>query len=108
MKILLLMLLFLVNKINSEILFDDSNYTEFHSGNVNIMLSVPHDGQLRPATITNRTADSSNNLLGDYNTRKLGLLIRSRLSQLLTGANRMPFMIFNNLHRIKMDPNRFV
>jgi hypothetical protein len=57
---------FYVNQLNSQqIIFDDNSYTEFHSGNVNILLSVPHDGQLRPTSITNRTADANNNLLGN-------------------------------------------
>ena len=53
------------NQLNSQqIIFDDDSYTEFHTGNVNILLSVPHDGQLRPTSITNRSSDANNNLLG--------------------------------------------
>lgn len=61
----LIFLLFCGNLVSSQqIYFDEDLYTEFHTGTVNILLSVPHDGQLRPSSITNRTADANNNLLG--------------------------------------------
>ena len=90
----------LLNKINSQIFYDDEKYTEFHSGNLNILLSVPHDGLLKPDSITDRASDISNNLKGDYNTRKLGLLIRSKLTSLINDGKKTPFMIFNNLKPI--------
>lgn len=73
-------------------------------GDLNILLSVPHDGMLEPSTITTRITDSSNNLKNDYNTRKFAYFMRDEFKALF--QNKSPFLVINNLHRIKMDPNR--
>jgi hypothetical protein len=83
-------------------------YTEMELGNINLLISVPHDGQLYPVDIQNRTADELNNLKGDFNTRKVAQKLRDELVALFAsvGQSARPFMVYNNLHRVKMDPNR--
>lgn len=96
-------LLSIIFQISTAQIYGNNNYTVFYSGNVNILISIPHDGPLLPSDITNRTSDSAGNLVTDYNTRKLGLFLRDELAKLL---GKTPFAVVNNLHRIKMDPNR--
>jgi hypothetical protein len=78
------------------------NYTQLEVGNLNILLSVPHDGYLRPDDINNRTNDALGNLLNDLNTRKIAQIIRDELMILFlvrNGINARPYIIYNNLHR---------
>ena len=78
------------------------NYTQLEIGNLNILLSVPHDGYLRPEEINNRTTDALGNLLNDMNTRKIAQIIRDELMILFlvkNGVNARPYVIYNNLHR---------
>jgi hypothetical protein len=93
----------------ANILFGHKNYIELELGNVNILLSVPHDGPLRPVDMPDRTHDPYGNVLRDSNTRHFAQVVRDELVLLLSShygfAVRL-FVIYNNLHRIKMDPNR--
>ena len=78
------------------------NYTQLEVGNINLLISVPHDGYLKPENINNRTNDSLGNLLNDLNTRKIAQTIRDELMILFlvrNGINARPYVIYNNLHR---------
>ncbi len=82
-------------------LFGYKGYTEFEFGNINVLLSVPHDGALRPADIPDRT-DPYGNILRDSNTRNFAQVVRDELASLLSnyyGYNVKLFVIYNNLHR---------
>ena len=90
-------------------IYGSNGYTTFMQGNINIMLSVPHDGWLKPTSIPNRTCDPLGNLMRDTNTKNFTLVLVQELSSLLSaqyGFAATPFVVFNNLHRVKMDPNR--
>ncbi len=80
------------------------NYTELHYGNLNILISIPHDGYKKPNNIPDRTSTDAGIL--DYNTFKLGTLLDDELVKLFKLENKKPFLVINNLHRIKLDPNR--
>jgi len=70
---------------------------------------VPHDGPLKPLTIQDRDKDNKGNIKNDLNTRKVAKILRDELATLFLTHNRtraLPFVIYNNLHRVKMDPNR--
>lgn len=86
--------------------YGQNNYIEFYNGNMNLLISVPHDGTFMPHFITNRTSDKSNNLKRDLNTEKIANEIRNHLKVLFNSEGKVPFMIVNKLHRLKMDPNR--
>ena len=78
------------------------NYTQLEIGNINLLISIPHEGYLRPEEINNRTNDALGNLLNDLNTRKIGQIIRDELMILFLankGINARPYVIYNNLHR---------
>ena len=90
------------NSSKTRLIYGHKKYTELELGNVNILLSVPHNGTLRPADIKNRDSDVFGSLKSDNNTRRLGLGVRNELENLfLTRKARhaVPFMIVNNLHR---------
>jgi N-formylglutamate amidohydrolase len=99
-----------MNVINKEfkqvIKYGQNNYTEFLTGNMNLLISVPHDGSEMPDSITSRKSDKSNNLKRDLNTEKIAIEVRNHLKTLFKRERKIPFMIVNKLHRLKMDPNR--
>lgn len=71
-------------------------------GNMNILISVPHDGPLKPDDIHDREKDSNGNYKNDSNTRKVARVLREELSRLFSKDKDLPllpFVIYNNLHR---------
>ena len=101
---ILFLLLSLVFSLNgySQIIFGVNNYTEYHIGNLPIIISVPHGGNLTPAGIPDRTCNSAVNVT-DLNTIELAQQINTAFF-LATGCR--PYIIYNNLHRSKLDCNR--
>lgn len=75
-------------------------------GNINILISVPHDGQLKPESIQDRSKKSIREkgllILNDTNTRQFSKIMKKELSTLFSVNTKIkvsPFVIFNNLHR---------
>ena len=77
-----------------------NRYIEFHVGNLPIILSAPHDGDLEPVEIADRSYGVS---VTDTNTKKLTLAIKNAF---LTKFGKTPYVIINNLKRTKLDANR--
>ncbi|RNA41586.1 pglyrp1 isoform X3 [Brachionus plicatilis] len=102
MKPKTLFLIFLFIYIKSQTISGNKGYTEFEIGNLNVLISVPHDGDLLPNEIADRNEEDGG-LVIDYNTRRFAKQLNSELFSLL---GKKPFMVLNNLHRRKMDPNR--
>lgn len=75
-------------------------YVEYIPGDLPVVLSAPHGGDLRPSEIPDRTLGVTT---GDRNTRELTLAVRDALED-LTGMT--PHVIISHLHRSKLDPNR--
>jgi hypothetical protein len=91
--------------IDAQTIYGDKQYIQSELGNINILLSVPHDGYMSPSSIPNRTAYSPI----DYNTRVFAQLVRNELSVLFSKHPTYvakPFVVYNNLHRTKLDANR--
>ena len=106
---------------------------DFYPGSLNIVLSVPHDGDLksnlpsRPAGACRKANSTSKTCYyqhpcppgnfrvdtklcpvshgRDRNTRLLALALRYELGQLL---GLKPFVVINRLERTKVDMNRFI
>lgn len=75
------------------------NYTGMETGTVNILISVPHNGNFKPSDIPDRVDTS---LLSDTNTRRLANVLRDELQKLFwnfKGKIAIPFLVFNYLHR---------
>ena len=104
MKIYFLLIAFLLITVNTtaQIIYGTNNYVEYHIGNLPIIISVPHGGNLIPSDLPNRTCN--NPTLGtDLNTIELAQQISQSLFD-LTGCR--PHMIYCNLKRTKIDCNR--
>lgn len=77
-----------------------NNYIEYTAGNLPLIFSVPHGGNLSPSEIPDRTYGT----VGvDSNLNELAKLLFDEL-HLRTG--KYPHMILCNLKRIKLDANR--
>lgn len=98
-----LIFFFFIDAIKTTRYFGIKNYTEFELGNLNILISVPHGGNLYPIDIPDRTEDGLGNFKGDFNTRPFGEELSAQLFDLF---GQTAYMVFNNLHRKKMDSNR--
>ncbi len=76
------------------------DWVETLDGNLPIILSVPHGGELRPEDIPDRQ-DAI--LLNDPGSLQFALDLAQALSD-VTG--RQPYLVINHLARSKLDPNR--
>jgi len=80
------------------------DYIEYIPGNMPLIISIPHDGDLKPKDIPERPCvNCAKNR--DIHTIEIGLEIRKIVFQ---NTGRYPFIIINNLHRTRLDPNRNV
>ena len=86
--------------INGSVYYGRNQYVEYYPGNLPIILSVPHGGNMIPDEINDRTYGTKVN---DANTKELSKVIMNILN--LNFGDR-PYVIINNLDRKKMDANR--
>ena len=77
-----------------------NGYTSYYPGNIPLILSVPHGGDITPSEISNRTYGVT---VTDSNTVELGIAIRNYF---YANYNIRPYVIINNLKRTKLDANR--
>ncbi len=77
-----------------------SRYTQFFPGQLPIVLSAGHGGDLLPAEIPDRTYGTT---VQDRHTMDLALRIRQAIKD-QTGY--WPHLVVSHLRRIKLDPNR--
>jgi hypothetical protein len=89
-----------VGGIPGESYLGRNGYTEYLPGDLPLVLSAPHGGDLTPNEIPDR---SWGTIVRDRNTLDLALRIRDALKA-RTGF--YPFIILSRLHRTKLDPNR--
>jgi hypothetical protein len=86
----------------SQIIYGSNKYTEYHIGNLPIIISVPHGGSLTPSVIPDRICNNAVTVT-DENTIELAQQIDSAFIK-STGCR--PYIIYCNLHRSKLDCNR--
>ncbi|MBK9254168.1 MAG: T9SS type A sorting domain-containing protein [Saprospiraceae bacterium] len=77
-------------------------YITYYAGNMPLVLTVSHGGNLRPTDIPDRNCSNCVNV-SDAFTMELTMEIAQQIT-LLTGC--FPHVVINNLHRIKLDANR--
>lgn len=82
--------------------FGVNGYIEYQPGNLPFILSVPHGGHLEPANIPDRNCVGCAYVKDAY-TQELARAIREAL-YLQTGC--YPYVVYNLLHRKKLDMNR--
>jgi len=84
-------------------------YVEYYPGNMNLIVSAPHGGDLKPTSFGPRVENGWTskwggvNLKQDMRTKEIAMGIVINYES-ITG--RRPHLIVNNLHRSHMDPNR--
>ncbi len=86
--------------------FGENEYVEYIAGNLPIILSAGHGGDLKPISIPDRTAarcGGSATTVKDMGTAELVLAMRDELFERFGGY---PHVVINRLHRSKLDPNR--
>jgi N-formylglutamate amidohydrolase len=81
--------------------FGRANYIEYIAGNLPVIISVPHGGNLTPAEIPDRTCGDET--VTDSYTRELAESIRQEVHK-ITGCT--PHVIICHLKRTKLDVNR--
>ena len=77
-----------------------NSYISYYPGNIPVILSIPHGGDISPFEISDRTYGVS---VTDSNTIELGIAISDYL---FTQYNVRPYLVINNLKRTKLDANR--
>ena len=77
-----------------------NNYITYIPGNIPMLLSIPHGGSVNPDEIPDR---SYGTYVTDSNTIELGLSISNYFFQ---KYDVRPYLVINNLDRIKLDANR--
>ena len=124
----------LVTEQNDTVFYGTNNFVEYRPGNTNLIISVPHDGFQRPNQLPNRTHGCRNKPRSEgglcqypwtpdcpssgpsfnewfckavtYNddfTQEIG---RGFIKEFENLTGKRPYIILDNLHRSKMDPNR--
>lgn len=78
-----------------------NNYVSYSAGNLPIIISVPHDGGLRPTELPDRTGNIT--LGRDSYTLDLATEITSGLNR---RTGKYPHVIVCHLDRVKIDQNR--
>lgn len=87
-------------KIPGTAYFGTARYIEYVAGDLPIVLTVPHGGRLRPATLADRKEGS---LEMDANTQELARAVAAAIH---ARAGAHPHLVASHLHRVKLDPNR--
>jgi hypothetical protein len=77
-----------------------SQYVQYFPGELPLVLSAGHGGDLRPAETPDRTYGTT---VQDAHTMDLALRIRQAIKD---RTGHWPHLVVSHLHRIKLDPNR--
>ena len=77
-----------------------NGYVTYYPGNIPIILSIPHGGDIIPEEIPNRTYGTT---VTDSNTIELGISISNSF---YSQYDIRPYVVINNLKRTKLDANR--
>jgi len=80
--------------------FGSDRYVEYIAGDLPIVLTSAHGGQLKPDAIPNRTSGVT---VSDAYTQELA---RAVSAEFLARTGHRPHLVASQLHRVKLDPNR--
>ncbi|MHA7864937.1 hypothetical protein [Flagellimonas marinaquae] len=81
--------------------FDPQLYIDAQSGNIPLILSVPHGGNLKPDEVSNRSCNDAVSVKDEF-TIELALAIMDEFDNM----GQRPYLVINKMHRSKMDANR--
>ncbi|MBU3679888.1 MAG: T9SS type A sorting domain-containing protein [Candidatus Kapabacteria bacterium] len=85
-----------------ETYFGKDGLIEYQAGNIPLIISVPHGGRLEPTSIPDRDCDGCVYVMDSY-TQELAREIRNAFAE---KSGCYPHVIYNLLHRKKLDMNR--
>ncbi|MFT6371053.1 MAG: N-formylglutamate amidohydrolase [Maribacter sp.] len=88
-------------EIETPVRLNAEEYVHFEAGNIPLILSVPHGGELKPSKITNRTCNDAVSVMDEF-TIELSQAIMAEFAK----VGQKPYLIVNKMHRSKMDANR--
>jgi hypothetical protein len=88
--------------IDGRIYRGTNDYVELLAGTLPLIISAPHGGQLRPASIPDRSSSTATTVR-DTNTEELAREIYIRF---MTRLGAAPTVVITRLHREKIDTNR--
>lgn len=88
-------------EINETFPFNAQEYMAIETGNIPMIISVPHGGALRPDLIADRTCNDAVNIMDEFTIE----LAQSILDEFAKSGLK-PYSIINKMHRSKMDANR--
>jgi hypothetical protein len=81
--------------------FGHNEYVEYIVGDIPVIVSAPHGGNIRPASLPDRSGSVTT--VRDTNTEELAREIAARFQARVGGT---PHTIIMRIHRIKVDANR--
>ena len=87
---------------SGDVFFDENKWTEAIAGDMPLVISVPHGGNLTPSNIPDRTCNDATTVT-DLNTRELARAIEK---ELVEEYNIRPYLVLCHLKRTKIDQNR--
>ena len=99
---LLPFLLFSQTYVPGQIYYDSTGYVKYRAGNLPIILSSPHGGDLQPSSIPDRNC-SGCVYLKDSWTKEI---TEGLYNKIISETGCYPHVIINLLHRKKFDANR--
>jgi hypothetical protein len=85
-----------------DVFYDNAQWTECVVGNMPLIISIPHGGQLQPASIPDRSCDDIT-AVTDLYTIELAREISKSMQEMY---NIKPYLVICNLKRTKIDQNR--
>ncbi|MCU0791579.1 MAG: LamG domain-containing protein [Opitutaceae bacterium] len=80
--------------------FGRNDYIEYRAGDLPVIITAGHGGNLTPAEIPDRTYGTT---VTDTNTRELAIAC---YDEIVARTGRRPHLIISHLRRTKLDPNR--
>lgn len=86
--------------------YSTDGWIEYSAGNLPVIISAPHGGDLTPSSIPDRTSAACGASIvtaKDMNTAELARSIKFRFYE---RTGKYPHVIINRLHRKKLDANR--
>ncbi len=83
-----------------EVYYGRNSYVEYYPGDVALIVTAPHGGDLTPAEIPDRTWGTT---VTDSYTKETAIAVRNAVFEATGGY---PHIIISNLKRTKLDPNR--
>jgi N-formylglutamate amidohydrolase len=97
-------ILFSQTYVPGQIYYDSTGYVEYRAGNLPIILSSPHGGDLAPSSISDRDCSGCVNVKDSWTKE----ITEGMYDEFVSETGCYPHVIINLLHRRKFDANRSI